>query len=275
VTTERDYTPTETEQAFLRLLDEVDPLAAFSASGLPATTPRCHEIRGLLEAWSMLPLALEGVEAPPHVRAAVLRRIEPAREGEDAVERRRRRPAWLLPLAATLVACLFGASAWLWTQVGAQRQAIARLEARIEVLSRTAMAVEPAKMRAMEQRLALVTSPGVAICPLRPMEASGPASEARGVMYVAADHQHWYLALTGLRPAPTGKAYHLWFFVDGKPVNAGAFSAQLGEDIQLGSDTMPEGTGAVGVTLEAAGDTDIGKPSGPPILFGDQMQTVT
>lgn len=274
MTGEEDYTPTEAEEEALRLLDQENPLEAFSASGLPATTPRCHEIRGLLEAWSTLPLALEGVEAPPQLKAAVLRRIEHADEGEGAIERRARRPGWLLPLAATLAACLFGVSAWLWTQVGAQRQAIARLESRIEVLSRSASAVEPAKMRAMKERLALVTSPGVAICPLRPMQTSGPASGARGVMYVAADHQHWYLALSGLRPAPAGKAYHLWFFVDDTPVSAGSFSARPGEEIQLGSDSMPEGTRAVGVTLEAADAGDVGAPSGPPILFGDDMTTV-
>lgn len=294
MTTEEEFTPGETDTELLRLLDAANPLEIFSASGLPATTPQCHEIRELLAAWSMLPLSLAASQAPSQLRETLLQQAEAGAEkgpqprrsnGGDSQEARDEgsaphresglrttmRPIWALPAAAVLVISLFGLSGWLWSRVDAQRETIASLQRRVETLSETVSGAS-STLTQMKQRLALVTSPDSVVCPLRSMVPDGPAKGASGVMYVAADHQHWYLAVDGLEPCPTGKTYYLWFFVDDKPVGAGSFSAQPGKAIELGSDSMPAGTHGVGVTIEKAGAESLDAPSGPPVLLGDQMK---
>lgn len=293
---EEDYQPTDVERDLLDLLDESDPLETFSASGLPATTERCRELSRSLESWAMLSLALPELEAPAELRSKILRELPQegaagatrVADGESAQRDSRdagssftlppetrsgSRPSWLLPLAASLAVCLFALSGWLWSRLDEQRETIARLQQQVEEFSQLRSEPQLSKLDALEERLALITSANVEICPLKSMVPDGPARAARGVMYVAADHQHWYLAVSGLQPAPAGTTYHLWFFVGRKPISAGSFTAQPGEEIQLGSDTMPEGTRAVGVTIEEG--TDVLEPSSPPILFGDQVTRIS
>ncbi|MGH9381901.1 MAG: anti-sigma factor, partial [Thermoanaerobaculia bacterium] len=185
----------------------------------------------------------------------------------------RRAVPWLLPLAATLVAALLGVSAWLWTRLDEQSERIARLTRQVQELreARSGSAGD-ARLAALEEYLRIVSTPGVEVCPLRLTAVEAASGQARGILYVAPDHQHWYLALSGLRPAPQGQAYHLWFFVADRPVSAGSFEARPGELVRLGSDTMPEGTHAVGITLEPSEDVE--QPSSEPILFGDEVMRV-
>ena len=112
-----------------------------------------------------------------------------------------------------------------------------------------------------------MTSPAVLVSPMRPVDgrASRRSSPgARGVLFVAADHQHWYMTLRGLQPAAAGQAYKLWFVADTGAVSAGSFTAQPGAPIELSSQHMPAGTKGVMVTLED--DAQAPAPSGPEIL---------
>jgi hypothetical protein len=84
------------------------------------------------------------------------------------------------------------------------------------------------------------------------------------VLFVASDHQHWYLCLHGVEPAPAGKMYKLWFMAEGGPVSGGVFTARPGEPVELSSKEMPAGIKAVKVTLEA--DPQTPKPAGPEVL---------
>jgi Anti-sigma-K factor rskA len=111
------------------------------------------------------------------------------------------------------------------------------------------------------ERFSVVTSPAVEVSPMRPM---GPQPNARGILFVAADHQHWYLSLDELEPAPPGMAYKLWFEADQGMVPAGAFTAEPGAPIELSSEQMPAGTKGVMVTLEK--DPQAPAPAGPEIL---------
>jgi hypothetical protein len=120
----------------------------------------------------------------------------------------------------------------------------------------------------METQLRLVTSPGTAVCRLLPTPGA-PAREAAGLLYVAADHQHWYLRAQKL-PAPgPGRVYRLWFLVGQKPVRAGNFEL-AGEEAVLSSPTMPQGTSAALVTIEPA-EVSAERPTGPVVLYGRDM----
>ena len=186
---------------------------------------------------------------------------------------RARRPAprrWPLALAAALSLVLLGLSAWLFLQVGQQRRTIARLQDEL-IAERHRAAEATAEARKVQgseldlrEQLALVTSRAVQVSPMRPAGPAPLQPDARGVLFVAADHQHWYLSLEGLQPVERGKVYKLWFVADGGTVSAGSFTARPGAPVELSSKTMPAGTKGAVVTLET--DPAASAPSGPEIL---------
>lgn len=185
--------------------------------------------------------------------------------------RRIRRPSrWPLVLAASLALIFAGLSGWLYSQLAQQRDTIDSLSQqldrehdRVESAVRQARRAE-ADALSMQEKLALVTSPAVEASPMRPMGSSPLQPAARGVLFVASDHQHWYLCLHGMAPAPEGKTYKLWFVADGVPVSGGTFTARPGAPVELSSKQMPAGTKGVMVTMEA--DPEAPKPAGPEVL---------
>ena len=244
-----------------------------------------------IEALGMLPYALEPVPPPAELKdrllaalagdetqdvgpvappvAASARRAAPssALSGEFLLPRRRR---WPLRLAASLAVVALGAAAWLFFVLQDREAALARLRAEVrELQSRTdELAAARVEGRAAASNFALVTSPTVEFCALRPTPGA-PQPLARGMLYVAADHQHWYLALHGLPAPPAGRRYQLWFLADAGPVSAGLFDARPGVPVELSSETMPAGTRAVSVTLELA--TGSRAPTGPQVLYGEGL----
>jgi hypothetical protein len=182
----------------------------------------------------------------------------------------RRRSRWPLTLAASLAVlglALSGLLFWNWQQ---DRETIARLNRELtEERSRAAGAfAELRKMQSntldMRQKMELVTSPTVQVSALRPMGAPPLQPQARGMLFVAADHQHWYLSLKGLQPPQAGKVYKLWFMADQGPVGVSAFPARSGVPIELSSQEMPAGTRAAMITLES--DPLAPAPTGPEVL---------
>ncbi len=205
------------------------------------------------------------------LRASQEMRIPPRMAGSASRPVRTRR--WPLALAAMLAFAMLGLSLWLYSQVGARNATIASLRSELSrERSRSEGAI--AKVRQLEnddldlrEKFSLVTSPAVLVSPMRPVGRPGQPPvqpDARGALFVAADHQHWYMTLRGLQPVPAGQAYKLWFVADTGTVSAGSFSAQPGAPIELSSRHMPAGTKGVLVTLES--DARAPAPSGPEIL---------
>jgi len=118
-----------------------------------------------------------------------------------------------------------------------------------------------AAMERMRVNFALVTAPAVKVSPLRPVDEQSPA---RGILFVAADNQHWYLAVHDLPPAPEGRDYQLWWVAEEGTFSGGVFDLEAGEKKELYSETMPAGTRDVLITLEPA--RGVSKPTGPEIL---------
>lgn len=230
-------------------------------------------------------MAAIGGEARPVVAAMA---AEPARMAPPVPlqEPRAARPAappapaarpvrasrWPLSLAAVLALALLGLSFWLYSQVGAQRATIAGLRHQLS-LEHAQAAGAIAKVRQLEnegfdlqQNLSLVSSRAVLVSPMRPVARPGQAPlqpDAHGTLFVAADHQHWYMSLQGLQQAPAGQVYKLWFVAD-HPVSSGSFTARPGEPLALSSQQMPAGTKGAIVTLES--DPNAPAPTGPAIL---------
>lgn len=177
------------------------------------------------------------------------------------------RRSWPLALAASLVLVLGGLCGWLLQQRATQQVTIETLRAELEgERRRSEQAVAEAtrmgqRMERMRTNFTLVTAPAVTISPLRPV---GEPSRARGMLFVAPDHQHWYMAVHDLPPAPAGRDYQLWWKADGGTFSGGTFDTRPGEKMELSSETMPENTRDVLITLETEGGA--AAPTGPEVL---------
>src|SRR6185312_4757426 len=169
--------------------------------------------------------------------------------------RRAVRPArWPLALAASMALLFAGIAVVLYLQLAQQRNTIDALGQQLDLeRGRAASAIKQARQSeadslSMRDKFALVTSPAVQASPMRPPAGSPLQPAARGVLFVASDHQHWYLCLHDVEPAPAGKTYKLWFMAEGGPVSGGVFTARPGEPVELSSKEMPAGIKAVKVT---------------------------
>jgi hypothetical protein len=235
---------------------------------LPPIQPRPEVKRRLLE------LVAGGgtevpVHAPPRPGATFERPPEPARPSRLAIPATVAKTAkWPLALAAALILALLVTCGWLVRGLREQETVVARLAGQRNAALRHAADAEArfgrlsSQVSSMRDSLAVVTSPAAEVCNLR--AATPEMGNARGVLFVAADHQHWTMSLRGLRPPGPGKVYQLWFVADQGMVSGGTFGARPGGPTELGSEHMPAGTKAVKITLEDSPGSPA--PSGPEML---------
>jgi hypothetical protein len=245
-----------------------------------------HETLGLV------PFALPPAAPRPELRRRLLERAAGAATGREASAVESSRPAtaeaaavaakatpsrWPLALAAALIVALLGTCGWLYQGLREQGATIARLAAQRDQALRRAGEVEDRlaqlirQVSSMHDSFSVVTSPAVEVCNLRAVAPEQGA--AGGILFVAADHQHWYMSLRGLRPPGEGKVYQLWFVADQGAVSGGTFSARPGAPAELGSERMPAGTRAVRITLEKTPGSSA--PSGPDVLrSADALHTL-
>jgi hypothetical protein len=218
------------------------------------------------EVFALVAGALDPVEPTRICKQSLMRRCSSQGgsegfSGEARGGRRERR--WILPLAAGLSALALGYSVSMVGTVRRQRDELAELRA-----ERSRLAEVETRLAETRDSMRLVSSRGVAICPLRPTGEVGDGEGPYGLLFLAADHQHWYVRVAGLEPAPD-RYYRVWFETEEGMVAAGNLE---GAELELGSPTMPEGTRAVAVSIES--EPSPGAPSGDIVLYGDDMVTV-
>jgi len=208
------------------------------------------------------PVAPFPAPRPPAVRAA-----PPARR-------------WPLALAAALVLALLGLAGTLYRsleqrdrQLGEDRAAIERLNGELAAerarvaaagVDRSELDRLRTRLAALESTFELVTTPAVEMAALRPTGRVPLARQASGRLYIAPDHQHWYLSVHDLQPSAAGQQYQLWFIGPEGPVSGGTFTAAAGAPVNLSSAEMPAGTKAIIITLEPAAGAPA--PSGPEVM---------
>lgn len=182
---------------------------------------------------------------------------------------------WLKWAAAAMlfgIVALGSVSTFLYRQVETMNQRLASLALEMEEAASSRelnLATTRSLLADTKQNLTLVTSSSTEICPLRAPGGS-VVPTARGILYVAPDHQHWYLRVQGLKQSE-GQQYRLWFLVgEGlSPVDGGSLDLQAGREATIGSATMPEDTKAVKITLEDR--NSYGDPDSPTVVYGDDM----
>lgn len=186
--------------------------------------------------------------------------------------------SWWKTLAAALTLGVLGLGATLYStrlQLGEEIARSGRLErdlARAEAQPTEVRVASDIEFDAMRSQMQLVTNLNTEICALRP-PVGKPALQpaARGLLFVAEDHQHWYLKAEGLDPLEAGQTYQLWFVIEegNLPVSAGTFEVVPGREVEMTSPEMPHGTRAVAITLEPEGG--VAQPTGPMVLYGDEV----
>lgn len=286
-----------------RILELVDGLQSESLLlAVPTSAP--HEAgasdeldRPYLELLGIMPYALVRTELPKEFGEKILSditqiKVEPAKPPEpamvaplesDTVSQDRQtvdhRPApyvnrWLLPVAAALTALFVGLSTWQFYKIEEQNVMIEEISSRLsaQMAQDEALVAVETQLASTNTSLALVTNPGVEICALRPVGPDAVYPAARGILYVAENHQHWYLAMEGLQPRPRGECYQLWFHAGDRAVDAGTFRVVSGTKIELSSESMPLGTTAVSITIEPAGGMP--NPTGQRVLYGSEVMQI-
>jgi len=243
-------------------------------------------LRSYVEVVGLLPYALAPMEPSPATKERLLARLDGVdkgsyddKEGEvSAVSPMRGAGgwrSWALPLAAGLVFALVGLSGWQRLHVERQQVEIARLSdhLREENLQSAELARFRQELGEAQAKLAVLSSSGVEVCRLHPMEERLAGTSLTATLFVAPDRQRWYLGIAGLEPGPEDRDYQPWFTPDdGAQVSAGTFEPRPGVRIELTSGTMPGGTVAVSVTLEPLGGSPA--PSSSPLLYGDEVMRI-
>lgn len=265
-----------------RILDRLNEGVVPSSAGREGEAEAMlHEYTELI---GLIPYELEPMAASSAAKERLLQTIQgrpaAARIDSETVEvLEAPRSTWVhraFPLAASIAIVLLGIVGWQSFEMANQNTAIVGLTDHLSQVNieRTAELAEYDKsMQQMQDQLALVTSKGVEVCTLKPQAAEATESGARGTLYVASDHQHWYLRIEDLLPCPQGRAYQLWFVMaDGTAVDGGILEVEHGAKLEVTSDTMPAGAVAVNITLEPAGGSEA--PSGPSILYGDEVTQI-
>ncbi len=177
----------------------------------------------------------------------------------------RRHSRWPLALAATLAFALAGLSLYLLRNLDEQSEQVASLYVKLAAAEREASDLRQArgKLADIEEKYSLVTDPAGSINRLAPVSEQFQP-KAHGLLFVAADHNHWVLSLSNLEPTQAGQGYQLWFMSDSTAVSGGTFTARPGEPVNLSAESMPADTKAILITLEPASGSPL--PSGPKVL---------
>lgn len=188
---------------------------------------------------------------------------------------------WPLALAAALALVLLGSGVFFSSLWSRQSREIGRLRGELDAAlvrlrdaerAQAGTAAALARLRQLEEQIGIVSSPGVARAKLVPTEGSGMAGAA-GNLYVMADHQHWYLAVHGLKIPEPGKHYRLWFVNEqGQPFDAGVLHARTDAPSEMVDAKMPAGPLTAVITLEP--DPGFPTPQGPAVLRTTPLQTL-
>lgn len=189
-------------------------------------------------------------------------------------------------LAASILIGLFGfgTAGWLHferskvedelARVTREReQLITELRGREKELS-AERAVRVGEVGRRNEALSVVSSRGVAICPLRPVGATTTLQpDSFAMLYMAQTQKSWYVKASHLAPAPAGRTYRVWFETDHGSMLVGELRPAPDLDLQFEAAAfraVPM-TG-VKVTLEPMGQAT--EPTGPMVLFGSDKMMV-
>lgn len=209
-----------------------------------AADPRfAHELESLREALATFALGTPS-RPDPELKERVLARIATsgrhADHGEESPDLRRRRrqvrtSLWLGAALAASLALVLKLSFDLQRERRAMERATAQL------------ARQTATVAARDSTIAKLANPEMELVTLTASGSSRPMLRA----FIDHVHHTMTLAASGLAPMPTGKAYQLWFMMDGKAMPSVTFRPAPDGSSMVTDIPMPTGAiAAATVTAE-------------------------
>jgi anti-sigma-K factor RskA len=247
------------EEYALGMLDGAE-LAAFEAR-LRSDPALQAEVAATLEALGSLAFSAAAKPAP-HLKDRVMSQLAvPAPRVEAKV----------LPFTAP--ARRSRATIWLGAALAAAIMLVAKLSFDLrdaQAANRSAQVAVSERTSALAQRdslIAQLTDPAAELVPLAATGDAKPVIKA----YVNRARRTMMLSAAQLETLPAGKAYQLWFIVDGKPVPSITFKSDSAGRALLKDVAMPAGAvAAAAITLEPDG----GSPAPTsPVLFVGKLAT--
>jgi len=232
----------------------------------------CVECRTELSKWeavsSAFALSADPIEPSPAVRERILNQVrqeEKTPVAQDTSSRvvplaSRKRDyrsstiSYALIAAGVVLAFLVGTIAFLWRETRIAQAELAQLKRQIE-MTQTQLARQ-------NELVAFLTRPGTKVTELT---GTSGAPGASGTLAYDKTGRAMLLA-RGLRAAPQGKGYQLWFIIDNKPVPGQVFNT---DDSGSGTlrDQMPSAISdkaIFAITMEASGGAP--QPTGAILL---------
>lgn len=117
----------------------------------------------------------------------------------------------------------------------------------------------------MSKAIAALTAPGSQVAILH---GSGPAAGINGfAAFPVSTAGEGYMVMTDVPPAPTGKTYQAWYFVDGTPTSIGTMAADADGNVVASGLEPLAGTDVIAVTVEPQGGS--AQPTSDPIITGN------
>ncbi len=169
-------------------------------------------------------------------------------------------------LAASVALIAFAAAlVLLWNRYNAMQQEFVQLTDRWE-LAQGELRREREQMARQQEAIELITSPGSKVTALTGTDV---ATRAHGKFVYDRNTGRAMLMAYDLPPAPTGKAYQLWFIAEGKPPMPGrVFNTDSAGHAEMREQLSEEARGAsvFAVTLEPSGG--VAAPTGAKYLLG-------
>ncbi|HEX6201226.1 MAG TPA: anti-sigma factor, partial [Thermoanaerobaculia bacterium] len=140
---------------------------------------------------------------------------------------------WLAALAAVLLVAVAGLAGWLWLELAAARSSLARLETDRTRLAERLDDQEDLIRRAggSGEFLAAVATPGVEVCPLRPVGDPPMMPRAYAVLYMPPGSGEWYLLASNLEP--DRGVYKVWIHTPDGAVPMGLLPAGKAATLEL------------------------------------------
>ncbi len=254
--------------------DEAQAFEAFLAASPEAQ----REVDEYRETAALLALGAEEQRPSPELRGRVQAAIEAAKvrrlpappgptpaPGPIALERRSRwgsTIAWVGLAAALLAAVGLGVrTRSLDREIAARDSAIADLERRVDELGQGVFDRDAILASILSRNVQLVQ-----------LSSSGDPDPAIQIFWDKARNTA-LLNATGLKPAPAGRTYQLWWIRDGKPVPSVTFDVDTGgAGLVKGVSVPADGElSAAAVTEEPAGGSQ--QPTSPILLVGALPKT--
>ncbi|HYG80519.1 MAG TPA: anti-sigma factor, partial [Pyrinomonadaceae bacterium] len=244
--------------------DTASSLAYAAPPAEPPADLRSRVLAGIRSDGARRPAAKDGaVESGPRKTSRAESKVVPLA--------RPLRPRWSAAMkvgalaASIAIIAMAAALVVLWNRYTAVQQEFVQLTDRWE-LAQGELRREREQLARRQEAIALITSPGARVTALAGTDV---ATRAHGKLVYDRDTGRAMLMAYDLPPAPSGKAYQLWFIAEGKPPMPGSvFNTDSAGRAEMREQLPSEARAATvfAVTLEPSGG--VPAPTGAKYLLG-------